>query len=273
LVAALAIDGVSAVDDPVVQADRAWVQAMEKGDKATISKLTDRDFTWIDTDGIMWANEDASRAKLKPLVPGRDDVKIIEHKYGKVVWIQENLGNKYAAHFWVERPTGWKLLHNTEIATRPRTENPDHMPNYAIPCINPCKEIPYKAISENERAALAGWQEQEDGTPEHWRKHVADDNVVISSYGLMTKDDRWSGIEKREQAHSPKVGVSPVLWMRSWDFGTAVVSIACQPNYGGKSYWASRVFAKNKDGLWQMMESYHTTIQASPILSVMPHDQ
>jgi hypothetical protein len=57
--------------------------------------------------------------------PSGGDVKIVEHKYGKVVWIQENIGNKYAAHFWVQRPTGWKLLHNTEIATRPASENPD----------------------------------------------------------------------------------------------------------------------------------------------------
>jgi hypothetical protein len=64
--------------------------------------------------------------------------------------------------------------------------------------------------------------------------------------------------------------VSPALWMRSWNFGAAVVSIACQPNDGGKSYWASRVFAKIKNGLSQTMEGYHTTIHASPILSVIP---
>ena len=34
---------------------------------------------------------------------------------------------------------------------------------------------------------------------EHWQKHVADDRVVILPRGPMTKGDRWSGIEKREQ--------------------------------------------------------------------------
>ncbi|HVB59056.1 MAG TPA: nuclear transport factor 2 family protein [Candidatus Acidoferrales bacterium] len=267
LVAAFATKRASAAVDPALQADRAWVAAMEKGDHAAIAKLTDADFTWIDTDGVMWAREDAFRAGLKPLVPGGNDVKIVEHNYGKVIWIQENVGNKYAAHFWVERPSGWKLLHNSEIATRPRSENSDRMPDYAIPCVNPCQEVPFKAITPNEKAALAAWQEQEDGKPENWHKHVADDNVVVSSYGLMTKNDRWTMIQKFEQERHPKVGTSPVLWMRMWDFGTAVVAVACQPNYGGKSYWASRIFAKNKDGLWQMMESYHTTIQASPILT------
>ena len=268
LAATLAAKRTSSAEDPALQADRAWVVAMEKGDTAAINKLTDADFTWIDTDGIMWAREDAFRAKLKPLVPSGNDVKITEHKYGKVIWIQENTGNKYAAHFWVERPSGWKLLHNTEIATRPRSENVDRMPDYAIPCVNPCQELPFKAITPNEKAVVAAWQEQENGVPENWRKHVADDNVVVSSYGLMTKNDRWTMIQKFQQEHHPKVGTSPVLWMRMWDFGTAVVAIACQPNYGGKSYWASRIFAKNSDGLWQMMESYHTTIQASPVLTV-----
>jgi hypothetical protein len=59
----------------------------------------------------MWAREDALRAGLKPLVPVASDVKITEHKYGKVVWIQDNQGNKFAAHFWVQRPEGWRLLH------------------------------------------------------------------------------------------------------------------------------------------------------------------
>ena len=86
-------------DDAVMQADHALVNALEKGDTAAINKLLDADFSWIDTDGIMWAREDALRAGLKPLVPVAADVRYTEHKYGKVVWIQDNQENKYAAHF------------------------------------------------------------------------------------------------------------------------------------------------------------------------------
>ena len=265
--AGLATISVTAADDSVVQKDRTLVRALEKGDKAAADKLLDPDFTWIDTDGVMWAKEDAFRAGLKPLVPSESDVKIIEHRYGKVVWIQESQGNKYAAHFWVERPAGWRLLHTSEIATRPKSENPDGRPDFAIPCVNPCKEIPFKPVTPNEKEVLAAWREQEDGVPEHWSLHVPEENVVISSYGPLTKADRWSGIQKRIQSHAPEVGVSPVLWARMWDLDTAVVMIACQPTWAGKAYWASRVFAKNKDGLWMMTESYHTTIQASPIMN------
>jgi hypothetical protein len=256
----------SATDDTVATADKAFVQAYEKGDMAAVKKLLDVDFTWIDTDGVYYAKDDALALGLKLLVPSGGDVKIVEHKYGKVVWIQENQGNKYAAHFWVERPTGWKLLHNSEIATRPASENPDGRSPYAIPCVNPCQVMPYVAVTDNEKAAIKGWQEQEDGVPEHWRMHIGDDQVVIGSYGVSTKVDRWNGISKRNP-NAPKVGVSPVLFARMWDLGTAVVAIMIQPTYGGKAYWSSRVFAPNKDGLWMMMESYHTTIQASGVMN------
>ena len=46
--------GKPAADDPAVQADRALGAAFEKGNSATVNKLLDAEFTWIDTDGIMW---------------------------------------------------------------------------------------------------------------------------------------------------------------------------------------------------------------------------
>src|SRR5260370_26623929 len=102
ILAALMSKRAAAADDAVVQADHALVQALERGDKAAAEKLLDPDFTWIDSDGVMWAKDDAFPAGLKPLVGSGGDVKIIEHKDGKVVWIQESIGKKYVAHFGVE---------------------------------------------------------------------------------------------------------------------------------------------------------------------------
>ena len=36
--------------------------ALAKGDKAAANKWLDPDFSWIDSEGIMWAKEDAFRA-------------------------------------------------------------------------------------------------------------------------------------------------------------------------------------------------------------------
>jgi len=266
-----------AADDAVVTADKAVAAALSKGDKAAAEKWLDPDFSWIDSEGIMWAKEDVFRAAVKPLIAAGDDVKIIEHKYGQsVVWIQWNKDNKYSARFWVKRPAGWMLLHTTEIAAMPKRDFQTVEPTYDIPCNNPCKAVPYKPLTPGEKASLDEWQEQESSQP-GWEKHVADnmDQRAVSTYGgaSPSKTDRISGMNKRKAANpnSPKVGAAPALWIRTWDFGDAVVMVSVQPTYGDKAYWSSRVLAPNEAGLWQMMESYHNYILASPVMTAVPN--
>jgi hypothetical protein len=277
LMAGLNCVAAKAADDAVVTADKAVVAALAKGDKAAANKWLDPDFSWIDSEGIMWAKEDAFRAGLKPLVLPGDDVKILEHKYGKsVVWIQWNQNNKYSARFWVKRAAGWKLLHTTEIAAMPKRDFPTVEPTYDIPCNNPCKAVPYKAISAGEKASLDEWQTQES-SQENWEKHVADnmDQRAVTTYGgaSPSKADRIIGMNKRKAANpnAPKQGAAPALWIRTWDFGDAVVMVSVQPTYGDKAYWSSRVLAPNESGLWQMMESYHNYILASPVMTATPN--
>src|SRR5271169_5445136 len=185
LVATLASVPATAADDAVVAADKAVAAALAKGDKVAANKWLDADFSWIDSEGIMWAKDDAFRAELKPLVTDGDDIKVTEHRYGKsVVWIQWNQGNKYSARFWVKRPSGWKLLHTTEIAAVPKRDFQTVEPTYDIPCNNPCKAVPYKPIGPGEKASLEEWQEQESSQA-NWEKRVADDmdQRVVSTYG------------------------------------------------------------------------------------------
>src|ERR1700737_1465697 len=277
LMATLGIRPVAAADDAIVTADKAVEAALTKGDKTAASKWLDPDFTWIDAEGIMWAKTDAFRAELKPLVPAGADTKIIEHKYGKsVVWIQASQGNKYSARFWVKRSSGWKLLHATEIAAMPKRDFQTVAATSDTPCKTPCKAVPYKPLSPGEKASLDEWQEQES-SQENWEKHVADnmDQRVVSTYGgaSPSKADRIIGMNKRKAANpnAPKAGAAPALWIRTWDFGDAVVMVSCQPTYGDKAYWSSRVLAPNESGLWQMMESYHNYILASPVMTATPN--
>ena len=266
-----------AADDAVVTADKSVVAALAKGDKAAADKWLDADFSWIDSEGIMWAKDDAFRAELKPLITDGDDIKVTEHKYGKsVVWIQWNQGSKFSARFWVKRPAGWKLLHTTEIAAVTKRDFQTVESTYDIPCNNPCKAVPYKPLSAGEKAALDEWQTQESSQA-GWEQHVADnmDQRAVSTYGgaSPSKADRIAGMNKRKAANpnAPKVGAAPALWIRTWDFGDAVVMVSVQPTYGDKAYWSSRVLAPNEAGLWQMMESYHNYILASPVMSATPN--
>jgi hypothetical protein len=192
------------------------------------------------------------------------------------VWIQWNQGSKYSARFWVKRPSGWKLLHTTEIAAVPKRDFQTVAPTYDIPCNNPCKAVPYKPVSAGEKAALDEWQEQEFSQA-NWEKRVADDmdQRVVSTYGgaSPSKADRVAGMNRRkaETANAPKVGAAPALWIRTWDFDDAVVMVSIQPTYGDKAYWSSRILAKNAAGLWQMMESYHNYVLASPVMTATPN--
>src|ERR1700730_11278468 len=262
----------ASTEDAALKADRALAAAYAKGDKATVNKLLDADFTWIDTDGIMWERPDVFRAGLKPLVPMTSDTKITEFKYGKVIWIQENQGNKFAAHFWVQRPEGWRLLHTNEIAATPPEKGANVRPDFAVPCINPCKEVPYKPISASEKAALAGWQDQEEKNHD---PHMGDNLIAVNSNsdGAARAAAQAAGKPTSDTPaaapNRPPVGAAPALWMRTWDFGDSVVAIMLQPTYGGKAYWSSRIFS-NHDGFWKMEQSYHTTIQASPRMTALP---
>jgi hypothetical protein len=277
--AALTTRPAAAADDAIVSADRAVTAAFEKGDKAAINKWVDPEFTWIDTQGIMWPLRESLEAHVKPLVPSSGDIKVIEHKYGSVVWVQSNLGKNYAAHTWIKRNNGWKLLQTSEIAVTDR-DYAAVRPNHAVPCINPCEYVPYKPLTGNEKAALAGWMEQESGKPGMWAKHIADnfDQRAVSTYGgpRGPKADMVALIAKGQQqaaaANRPEVATVPFLWSRWWDLGDAVVMISVQPTYGERAYWASRVFAP-LNGTWMMMESYHIYIDAAPVMTAVPLDQ
>jgi hypothetical protein len=267
----------AAADDPIITADKAVTGDLEKGDWSAAKKYLDTDFSWIDTKGVMRVMEDARRDGIKPAVPVAQDVKYVEHKYGNVVWLQENQGKRYAAHFWVKRPAGWRLLHTTEIDVHKR-DFTEVRPNYVVPCINPCMTVPYTPETANEKAALAGWQEQESGRPGMWAKHIADnfDQRAAMTWGgprpSKTEMVAMQAKMRQENPNRPEVGAAPALWIRTWDFGTAVVMISVQPTYGDKAYWSSRVLAP-LNGVWMMMESYHNYIDASPVMTAVPLDQ
>ena len=254
-----------AAEDAVGTTDKALVAAFEKGDKAAVNKYLDADFTWIDHDGVMVFRSDALTLGMKPLVGEGEGVEIVKHPYGdQVVWLQAHAGKNFAARFWVKRAEGWRLLHTTEIAV---LENPVRVrPTYDIPCINPCKKLPIRTVDKVQEAAMANWQEQESGR-EFWLKHVADDNQTVSTYGGQTLPKKDRPTPPAPKPGTPSVGSTPVLFARLWTFGPeTVVMISCQPTYGEKAYWASRVFHFQHD-TWQMTESYHTYIQASGVMT------
>src|SRR5262250_245785 len=88
-----AIRAQSAPQSDVVKADEAITKALLSGDKATAEKMLDADFSWIDPDGVYYATKSEAFAHgVKPFVGTGADVKIIEHRYGKLVYVERSVG-------------------------------------------------------------------------------------------------------------------------------------------------------------------------------------
>ena len=211
----------------IARLDQAVTDALVKGDRATAEKMLDADFSWVDPDGLYYATRDeAFRAGVKPLVGTAADVKVLEHKYNKVVYLERSQGEKkFSGHFWVQRPGGWRLLHINDIEVRQRDYQTMAI-TFAVPCVNPCQRLPYKPLGAGEKSALAAWQEQENGQG-GWAKRVSDsqDQRAINTYGgrSPSKKDRLAQQEKaRQAANRPEIGAAPVVYGRAWDFGDSV---------------------------------------------------
>jgi hypothetical protein len=237
--------------------------------------MLDADFSWIDPDGIYYATKSEAFAHgVKPLVGTGADVKVLEHRYGKLVYVERSEGDKkFSAHFWAQRPNGWRLLHINDLEVRQR-DYQTVPTTFAVPCTNPCHVLPYKPLGAGEKSALEAWQEQESGAA-GWGKRVAEnlDQRAINTYGgrSASKKDRFAGMMRAQQQNPnrPEIGAAPVAFGRAWDFGESVLWVQLQPTYGDKPYWSSRVYA-NINGLWQMAESYHTYIKDAPVMAPVP---
>jgi hypothetical protein len=265
----------TAPQSDVVKSDEALTKALLSGDRAAAEKMLDADFSWIDPDGIYYATKGEAFAHgVKPLVGTGADVKVLEHRYGKLVYVERSEGEKkFSAHFWAQRPNGWRLLHINDLEVRQR-DYQTVPTTFAVPCTNPCHVLPYKPLGAGEKSALEAWQEQESGAA-GWGKRVAEnlDQRAINTYGgrSASKKDRFAGMTRAQQQNPnrPEIGAAPVAFGRAWDFGESVLWVQLQPTYGDKPYWSSRVYA-NINGLWQMAESYHTYIKDAPVMAPVP---
>jgi hypothetical protein len=144
-----------------------------------------------------------------------------------------------------------------------------------VACDNPCNEIPYKALTQNEKDAIRAWELMDSGDPALRAKYLGSGVTVTSAArggggeGQGNGGGRGAGAGGRGPAAPRMVGAPPALFSRVWDFGDAQVSVMLHADYGARPYWASRVHFL-RDGVWRMEESYHTTVQAAPRLTAIP---
>ncbi len=214
----------------------------------------------------------------KPAAGIWSDAKVTAHVYGHgapgsaaVILIAR--GKTHIVRVWVKRSTGWRLLHINEITQIAQAPAGDAaVPSEAgvvTPCINPCKSVPYTPPTPADQAAFSAWQSMETGSSvrdmDVWGAQVADDCLIVDSAGSepLTKAERIAKTLQQKQAGVRTNEAVPLLQARMFDFGDTVMMISMHQPYGGKPYWATRLWT-NANGRYLMFISFHTAIADVP---------
>jgi hypothetical protein len=252
-------------DPAVMQADRAFVQAVANGDAAALGKMVDAEFTWTDAEGKTLTREEVLRAVPKDALGDESGAEVSERTYGQVGAVNVGRGKVHILRMWVQRPGGWRLLVYHEVK---QLEQPSNSPGSGVKdCENPCKMVPFQPANEAEQAIIASWQALETGVTAHdadaWAPHIADEFVQISSNSdhVISKAGRIETLNK-QKASGVGSAPTPLVSAKMFDFGDAVIMACLHQPYSGKPIHVSRLWIK-RDGKWIMSISYQTTIQAA----------
>jgi len=251
-------------DAAVLQADRAFVQAVAKGDNAQLTSLLDEDFTWCDSTGRALSVAEVLRALPKDSLGDESGTDLKQLTFGDVGAVMAGRGKVHALRLWVKRPAGWRLLvyHEVTLSDHPPAAGGSGVKD----CENPCKTVPYRPKNEAEHAIIASWQALETGVTNHdaaaWSPHIAEEFVMLNSNNdhPFAKADRIAILNRQKQSGAASAP-APLVSAQMFDFGDSVVMTCVHQPYTGKPVQVSRLWIK-RDGQWVMVISYQTTIQA-----------
>jgi hypothetical protein len=263
----------------VMVSDHALVAALAKADNASTTKFLYGDFFWTN-----WAGETLTRDKFlrslpKPPLGDERDTKVTEYTYDQVAEVRVDGGQTRILRVWVKDHSGWKLLAYHEVRLA------DHPPAGGGPsandCVVPCQSVPYEPKDEAERGVFASWAGLELALTTHnteaWEPHFPEEYVMINSKTPVpiTKSDRIKAIRNPAPESNCKT-----LWSagrlcqsqlaarpdaRFFHFERTVVIISEDTPFVGKSQHDTRIWHPDpKSGIYQMMESWSSTIQSAP---------
>jgi len=252
----------------VRQADQAWVNAMNKWDKAALSGLMAPGFGWTDASGRTLDQQQFLQGSAQS-APAGSEIKL--HDYSTVMFVT-GAEKTPGAHVrfvrvWVNEAGKWHILLGQQTNIGGGTKKEQATVPAGTPCENPCKTVPYHGSSE-EQQVVESWQALETAVnqrnADEWARHVGDEFVfnVKENGNPLTKADRVATI--RKQSSSSQVTDIGAVVPGSMDvrvFGnTAVMRDTQQPTVHLRPYRAMRVWVK-RDGHWQLVYSQQTTIQ------------
>jgi hypothetical protein len=253
----------SAAEDPkMIEADRAFVQAVAKADKPALEKLLDADFTWTGSEGKTLTRAEILRGLPKPAVA----TELKQYTYGEIGDVQANLGRAHVLRVWVKRLGGWKALVYQEVMSLDAP--PSFAPGAGKDCENPCRTVPYEPKNATERQVVTAYSKLETAAMAHnsavFATMVGDEFVAASSNSNKLYDKRGR-MDDFDHAKMAGVAPTPLTSARMFDFGSAVLMRSEHTPDRGKPLHVTRIWVK-RDGSWVETLSYQTSVQAKPPL-------
>ncbi|HXC47166.1 MAG TPA: nuclear transport factor 2 family protein [Candidatus Sulfotelmatobacter sp.] len=244
----------------LLQADRAFVQALQQKDAATATNLLSADFTWIDSVGKRLTR--ASTIQTLPAVANAD-VEAQIRVYADTAVVRANRGKVNVLRVWVKRADTWSIVLYQEVTQVEKSEPP--AAKTSAECVNPCKEIPYQPQTASEKEAIASWQgvmrAMAESNADAYSPLIADEFTATDTFHdrPYTKADRLAQINKQKTT-GVRAAPQELLGAEMFDFGETVMMVAKEQRPGGKSYFNTRMWVK-RDGRWQMVFSFNTQIE------------
>lgn len=266
---AAAASAQSAADEEAVQAaDHAFVNAMNKWNKAALGGLMAQSFAWTEASG---RTLDRQQFLNGPAQSATAAAETRLHNYSTVMFVTgaEKIPGAHVrfVRVWVNEAGKWRLLLGQQTNIEGGAKKEQATVPAGTPCENPCKGVPYHGSAEQQQV-VASWQGLETAVnqrnADEWARHVADEFVfnVKENGNPLTKADRVATIRK-QSAGSTVTDIGAVV-PGSMDVrvygNTAVMRDTQQPTVHLRPYRAMRIWVK-RDDRWQLVYSQQTTIE------------
>jgi Domain of unknown function (DUF4440) len=249
----------------MVQADQAFVRAVEAGDKPALEHLLDADFTWTDFNGSTQTKADIIQNIPNIMIKEREQPLLKAYSYGDLGVIQVNRGRSHALRVLVKRPDGWKLIVYQEVQSLDAP--PSVTPGAGRDCENPCQGVPYQPKNDTEQQVIMAYSKLETAAMAHnsavFSTLVADEFVAASSNSNKVYDKRGR-MEDFDHAKSGGVAPTPLISARLFVFGDAVLMKSEHQPDRGRPLHVTRVWVK-RNGSWLETLSYQTSLHASAV--------
>ena len=249
-------------DAAMAQADRAFMRAVMKADKAALETLLDADFTWTDFEGKTATKAQVLGELPNTAIANEQGAERKEYSYGEIGDVQVNLGRAHELRVWVKRAAGWKVIVYQEVMSLEAP--PSFAPGAGKDCENPCKTVAYTPTNETERQVIAAYSKLETAAMAHnsavFATMVGDEFVAASSNSNKLYDKRGR-LEDFARSQMGGVAPTPLTSARLFDFGDAVLMRSEHRPDRGKPLHVTRVWVK-RNGSWAETLSYQTSVKA-----------